>query len=210
MAQIGAFAVAQWNTLRLFPDIQNAEYATVRGAIASFLDGQVRTLEFTTRPSGNAFVFGDEFSRLSSYSGRPLYGMVLRAFAEHQGQWNDRLQEQLVITHWDAHGSAGPPRIVNTAAPATAGTLRIDLDDILSPMIVSSTAPVRLAQEGYRGFNILETGRRFYAIPQREGAFDLERLKAGEYSVHFEGRQGLQQIRDQIDAHFASRSGSIP
>ena len=103
-----------------------------------------------SRPRGNTLVFGDEFSRLSSQSGNVLYGMVMRAYAENQGRWGSYLQEQLIITHWDssaedAHESGDPPRIVNQAAPTTAGTLQIDLDAVLSPLREAGTIRVSRA-----------------------------------------------------------------
>jgi hypothetical protein len=61
----------------------------------------------------------------------PLYGMVERAFAEHEDRWGRHLTQQLVLTHMETRGSA---QIVNLAAPPSAGTLRIDLDSLLSPL----------------------------------------------------------------------------
>ncbi len=88
--------------------------------------------------------------------------------------------------------------------------MRVDLDEILRPLIDDSTAPVRLAQEGYRGFNILQSGRSYYAIPQGEGAFSLKRVKAGGYSAQFVCRQGLPEIRAQIDAHVETNQKERP
>jgi hypothetical protein len=147
-----AAGLAQWNTLQLFAELQITEFSTVRAAMAPFLEGHVRTVEFTSRPRGNTLVYGDEFSRLSSQSGYILFGMVMRAYAENQGHWGAYLGEHLVITHWDVSGglnrkpSGDPPRIVNHAAPITAGTLQIDLDGILSPLREADTIPVSRAQ----------------------------------------------------------------
>jgi hypothetical protein len=99
-----------------------------------FLKGEARTLEFTSRPRSNTYVWGDEFTRLSSYVDMPLYGMVERAFAEHEDRWGSHLSQQLVVTHWDSSGSSGPARIVNLAAPPSAGTLQVDLDAVLGPL----------------------------------------------------------------------------
>lgn len=131
---LAAAAVAQWNTLNWFPQVQMEEYAIVRSAMMPFLKGEARTLEFTSRPRSNTYVWGDEFTRLSSYVDMPLYGMVERAFAEHEDRWGSHLPQQLVVTHWDSNGSSGPARIVNLAAPPSAGTLQVDLDAVLGPL----------------------------------------------------------------------------
>ena len=33
-----------------------------------------------------------------------------------------------------------------------------------------------LVEEGYKGFNLVRYGEKIYAIPQREGAFQIERV----------------------------------
>lgn len=62
----------------------------------------------------------------------------------------------------------------------------------------NSTGPVRLHQEGYRGFNILELNGRFFAIPQSEGAFDLQKIRTGGYSMSFLA-DDYERIVQEID-----------
>ncbi|QSH40342.1 hypothetical protein P0136_00165 [Lentisphaerota bacterium ZTH] len=48
-------------------------------------------------------------------------------------------------------------------------------------------ADVELSGEGIRGFNIIRYFFKYYAIPQSEGGFFLERIKNNEYSRSFSG-----------------------
>ena len=57
--------------------------------------------------------------------------------------------------------------------------------------------PILLA-EGYRGFNLIEYAGRFYAIPQGEGAFSIDRISRSEYSRWFFGCL-LNEVKRQID-----------
>jgi SAM-dependent methyltransferase len=56
----------------------------------------------------------------------------------------------------------------------------------------------RLHEEGYKGFNIIELGRMYYAIPQGEGIFDLSWLRAGGYSQAFEG-ESPEAVKADVD-----------
>lgn len=58
---------------------------------------------------------------------------------------------------------------------------------------------LQLVKEGYRGFNILELDKRFFAIPQGEGAFDWEKLQKKRYSISFVANS-YDEILRQIDA----------
>ena len=58
---------------------------------------------------------------------------------------------------------------------------------------------VHLAQEGIDGFNIVHLGLAYYALPQGEGAFEVQRFLAKGYSAQFSGLT-LQSVRDQIKA----------
>jgi hypothetical protein len=62
--------------------------------------------------------------------------------------------------------------------------------------------PVKLYQEGYRGFNIIIDNGRFFAIPQGEGSFDAQKLQNKGYSRSFvadDYKEILRQINDALD-----------
>jgi hypothetical protein len=61
----------------------------------------------------------------------------------------------------------------------------------------SSTVPILLA-EGYRGFNLVRYGKKIYAIPQAEGAFDIERINRSEYGRWFSGGS-LDKVKRLVD-----------
>ena len=44
-----------------------------------------------------------------------------------------------------------------------------------------------LVDEGYKGFNIVQFGGRFYAIPQGEGEFAVDRVQGRQYSSSYSG-----------------------
>jgi hypothetical protein len=57
----------------------------------------------------------------------------------------------------------------------------------------SSSGPI-LLEEGYRGFNLIMYDRTIYAIPQAEGAFEIERIKTDQYSRWFSGKS-LDEVK---------------
>ena len=59
-------------------------------------------------------------------------------------------------------------------------------------------ASIVLIAEGYKAFNIIYCGHRFYGLAQDEGAFSLARAKAGQYRRCVEGASA-QEVRQQID-----------
>jgi hypothetical protein len=64
------------------------------------------------------------------------------------------------------------------------------------------TGPVKLYQEGYRGFNIIIGNGRFFAIPQGEGSFDLQKLREKFYTKSFvadDYKSIINQIDDTLD-----------
>lgn len=71
------------------------------------------------------------------------------------------------------------------------------------PSSLSVAAPdgghdVELMRQGMHGFNVIRYARRYYAIPQGEGAFEPEKVKARAYSSCFSGAsvdEVLQQLR---------------
>lgn len=57
---------------------------------------------------------------------------------------------------------------------------------------------IELMRQGVHGFNVIRYARRYYAIPQGEGAFEPEKVKARTYSSCFSGAsvdEVLQQVR---------------
>ncbi|MGA2916326.1 MAG: hypothetical protein ABSE89_09905 [Sedimentisphaerales bacterium] len=59
-------------------------------------------------------------------------------------------------------------------------------------------SPPRLVEENYYGFNLVSFRNRIYAIPQPEGAFELERVKKGGYSRSFQG-DSIEKVKKAID-----------
>ncbi|MBP0015931.1 MAG: hypothetical protein J7647_00045 [Cyanobacteria bacterium SBLK] len=57
---------------------------------------------------------------------------------------------------------------------------------------------VKLALEGYKGFNIIQADGRFYAILQSEGAFSLERIQKKDYSLFFIGNS-IEEVKKAIE-----------
>jgi hypothetical protein len=69
----------------------------------------------------------------------------------------------------------------------------------------NSSGPVKLYREGYRGFNIIVTNGQFFAIPQGEGSFELQRLQNKIYSKSFVA-DDYDEITRQIDNALDQRS----
>jgi len=73
---------------------------------------------------------------------------------------------------------------------ASADSARGDIDAALKKQGLTHAAmpafdvPV-LVLEGYKGFNIVRSGTRFYGIPQGEGEFNLARVEQRVYSALF-------------------------
>jgi hypothetical protein len=55
-----------------------------------------------------------------------------------------------------------------------------------------------LVEERYKGFNLFGYGEKIYAIPQGEGAFEIDRIKKNDYSRWFSGGS-LDDIKPLID-----------
>ena len=64
-----------------------------------------------------------------------------------------------------------------------------------------------LVEEGYRGFNILLASGAYHAIPQGEGAFEMQRALTGQYSRWFT-HSDLNCVRSKIDAVVDSASST--
>ncbi len=64
----------------------------------------------------------------------------------------------------------------------------------------NASAGVVSTKEGYKGFNIVKFGRKYYAILQSEGAFQIKKAKAGGYSKLFQGRK-FKDVKKQIDTN---------
>jgi len=55
-----------------------------------------------------------------------------------------------------------------------------------------------LIEAGYRGFNLVRYGQKIYAIPQGEGAFEIERIRNNGYGRWFSGSSS-GEVRRLID-----------
>ena len=60
-----------------------------------------------------------------------------------------------------------------------------------------ATAAIALVEEGFHGLNIIRYGEMFVAIPQGEGAFDPERVRAQGYSRSFSDTN-LAALKDAV------------
>ena len=69
----------------------------------------------------------------------------------------------------------------------------------ISPPRDKAPDPV-LVEEGYKGFNFVQYGEKIYAIPQREGAFQIERIMNNKYRQWFSGNS-LEELRKLVDAY---------
>jgi hypothetical protein len=59
--------------------------------------------------------------------------------------------------------------------------------------------PIGLAQAGVYGFNIVSVGAGYHAVPQFEGAFDIEKFEQHGYSAQFSGLT-VEEVVRQIQA----------
>jgi hypothetical protein len=57
-----------------------------------------------------------------------------------------------------------------------------------------------LVHSGYRSFNIIRYGEEIYAIPQGQGAFEIERINRNEYKRWFSGRS-VDEVQRLIDQY---------
>jgi len=60
----------------------------------------------------------------------------------------------------------------------------------------------QLLEQNYHGFNLVLFRDRVYAIPQPEGAFEIERVEKGGYSRSFQGSSAAE-VKKAIDKEFA-------
>ena len=58
-----------------------------------------------------------------------------------------------------------------------------------------------LLRQGVSGYNVLRHKDDYYAIPQREGEFNLEKAKTGGYSSYFSAKSVDQILRDIAGGH---------
>ncbi len=65
-----------------------------------------------------------------------------------------------------------------------------------------------LVEEGYKGFNLVRYGDKIYAIPQRDGAFQIERILNNKYSQWFSGNS-LRNL-ESLWMHMARKDSVSP
>ena len=78
------------------------------------------------------------------------------------------------------------------------------LNQLPTPAGLDSLSTPTLLEEGYRGFNLIGYDKRIYAIPQEEGAFEIERIKRNEYGRWFSATS-LDEVKRLIDQSFAGK-----
>jgi hypothetical protein len=83
------------------------------------------------------------------------------------------------------------------------------LNQLPTPRGLLSAGTSSLLEEGYRGFNLIGYDNRIYAIPQSEGAFEIERIKRNEYGQWFSATSldEVKRLVDQSIAEERSQSG---
>jgi glycosyltransferase involved in cell wall biosynthesis len=80
----------------------------------------------------------------------------------------------------------------------TGNSLRQVMDKIAAHTASQPPAPaIALVEEGFHGLNIIRYGEMFVAIPQGEGAFDPERVRAQGYSRSFSDTN-LAALKDAV------------
>jgi hypothetical protein len=78
------------------------------------------------------------------------------------------------------------------------GDVKQLIDASLEPVPTYDSNPI-IEEQKYRGFNIIFYRGKFYAIPQPEGEFDIQRTQAGGYSKSFAG-SSLTEIKLLMDS----------
>jgi len=63
--------------------------------------------------------------------------------------------------------------------------------------------PVKLVEQGYQGFNIIERNRKYYALAQSEGAFKMDKVTRNGYKKLFIA-DSIQEAKDWIDQSLAT------
>ena len=74
----------------------------------------------------------------------------------------------------------------------------------LAEQVDAQSSSVILAEEGYRGFNLVRFGPTIYAIDQATGAFDLGLARSGGYLDVPQGDR-LDAVKAAVDAHIRAR-----
>jgi len=72
------------------------------------------------------------------------------------------------------------------------------IDDLPSDGAPPTSSGPILLEEGYRGFNLIRYAGTIYAIPQAEGAFEIERIETDQYSRWFSGKS-LDQVKSLVN-----------
>ncbi|MBS0653495.1 MAG: methyltransferase domain-containing protein [Verrucomicrobia bacterium] len=100
-------------------------------------------------------------------------------------------QRQLFLERWVQNERY--LNLVNNIWPQYPG-----LGMLLDVFSSKKTAPsLKLALEGYRGFNVVEYGD-FYGILQTDGSFDINRIEAGGYTYAIKGKS-VEEVKRGID-----------
>jgi hypothetical protein len=109
------------------------------------------------------------------------------------------------VMHWDGWFDPSrsdhaylikAPTLEEARLQQNAKLAEIDAD-ILIRRFFPQDLPIDLLEEGFKGFNLIAAAGRVYAIPQEEGAFNLEELRRSGSSAKFSGPT-LESVREQI------------
>lgn len=73
-----------------------------------------------------------------------------------------------------------------------------DTIDEVKRLVDQSIKDPVLMEEGYKGFNIVWYGNRYYGLAQAEGAFDIDKVNTGKYRQCFTG-SSTEEVRHIID-----------
>ena len=84
---------------------------------------------------------------------------------------------------------------LNSAAGYSLDEVKKEMEGL--PPLISTLVPT-LVTEGSMGYNIIQLGNRYYAIPQEEGSFDYDKFRTGGY-LNSAGGYSLNEIKKEME-----------
>lgn len=82
--------------------------------------------------------------------------------------------------------SVVPPLVVSCGSPPSYESTAVPTEEATAKPAAGSAPPIELVEEGFLGqYNIIRSGKRYYALPQDQGAFDTDKAERGDYARLF-------------------------
>jgi hypothetical protein len=80
------------------------------------------------------------------------------------------------------------------------GVQAASLEEVIRQIDNLVPPPEQLVQEGYKGYNIIQVGDRFFGIRQADGAFAVARFQEGGYTEGVEGasKEEVKRLIDEV------------